>query len=95
MKPALVLILAACSAAGANVSVTRQGDVAHVAIDGSPFTDFFFGPDTPKPYLHPLRSASGKVVTRSFPMAKVEGETTTDQHHRGVWLGERFRFPAE
>jgi hypothetical protein len=60
-----------------------------VEVDGKPFTDFFYGPDAPKPYLHPLRSASGKIVTRGFPMEKIAGESTTDQHHRGVWLGYR------
>jgi hypothetical protein len=28
-----------------------------------------FGAETTKPYLHPLRSASGKIVTRQFPVA--------------------------
>jgi hypothetical protein len=64
-----------------------KGNQAHVEIDGKPFTDFYCGADAPKPYLHPLRSASGKIVTRRFPMEKVAGESTTDQHHRGVWLG--------
>ena len=69
------------------VRLTRAGDRIEVSLGGRPFTAFFTGADTPKPYLHPLRSASGKVVTRSFPMEKLPGETTTDQHHRGVWLG--------
>jgi len=71
----------------AAVNVTRDANVVHIEIDGKPFSDFYFGPDAPKPYLHPLRSASGKIVTRRFPMEKVEGETTSDVHHRGVWLG--------
>ena len=37
-------------------------------IDGKPFTDFYIGPETAKPYLHPLRTADGKIVTRGFPM---------------------------
>lgn len=69
------------------VVITISDGRAHVTIDGKPFTDLYYGADAPKPYLHPLRSAGGKVVTRSFPMEKVAGESTTDQHHRGVWLG--------
>jgi hypothetical protein len=61
----------------------------HVEVDSKPFTDFYYGPDAPKPYLHPLRCASGKIVTRSFPMENIPGESTTDQHHRGVWLAYR------
>lgn len=68
------------------MKVVRVDGRIHVEIDGKAFTDFYFGPDAPKPYLHPLRSASGKIVTRSFPMEKIAGESTTDQHHRGVWL---------
>ncbi len=71
----------------ASVAVSRVNGHIHIDVDGKPFTDFYYGPDAPKPYLHPLRSASGKIVTRSFPMEIVPGESTTDQHHRGVWLG--------
>jgi hypothetical protein len=70
----------------AAVSLTRVGDTVHIEIDGKPFSDFFFGADAPKPYLNPLRAASGKIVTRRFPMEKVAGETTSDVHHRGVWF---------
>ena len=72
----------------AAVTLTRAGDRIHIDIDGQPFSDFYFGPDAPKPYLYPLRSSGGKIVTRRFPMEKVEGEnTTSDQHHRSLWLG--------
>jgi hypothetical protein len=81
----LTLILA--FSLDAAVTLTRSGDRIHVEIDGQPYSDFYFGSDAPKPYLHPLRSASGKMVTRRFPMEKVEGETTSDQHHRSLWLG--------
>lgn len=75
-----------CSLQG-GVAVSKVNGHIHVEVDGRPFTDFYFGPDAPKPYLHPLRSASGQIVTRSFPMERIPGESTTDQHHRGVWLG--------
>src|SRR5271156_4807683 len=81
-------VFALCSLQG-GVVVAKVDNHIHVEIDGKPFTDFYYGPDTPKPYLHPLRCASGKIVTRSFPMQSIPGESTTDQHHRGVWLGYR------
>ena len=84
---AIVLLLACTLSVQAAVTLARNGDRIHIEIDGQPFSDFYFGPDAPKPYLHPLRSASGKIVTRRFPMQKVEGETTSDQHHRSLWLG--------
>jgi hypothetical protein len=79
-------VFALCSLQG-GVVVAKVDNHIHVEIDGKPFTDFYYGPDSPKPYLHPLRCASGKIVTRSFPMESIPGESTNDQHHRGVWLG--------
>ena len=79
------VVFALCSLE-AKVLVSKVDGHLHVEVDGKPFTDFYYGSDAPKPYLHPLRCASGKIVTRSFPMENIPGESTTDQHHRGVWL---------
>jgi hypothetical protein len=39
----------------AQVKITQQGkDKISVEIDGKPFTDFYIGPQTAKPYLHPM-----------------------------------------
>ncbi len=71
----------------AQVVITQHGaERISVAIDGQPFTDFFIGPETNKPYLHPLRSASGKTVTRGYPMENIAGETHDHPHHRGLWF---------
>ena len=70
----------------AQVTLTQGTDKISVEVDGKPFTEFFYGSAAPKPYLHPLRTASGVIVTRHFPMAKVEGETTDHPHHRGLWF---------
>ena len=87
MWRAIAIGVSMAAVVSAQVALTQSGNRVHVAIGGHPFTDFYYGPDAPKPYLHPLRSASGKIVTRRFPMESVPGESTTDQHHRGVWLG--------
>lgn len=70
----------------AQVKFTKAPGRIAVEIDGKPFTEFYFGPDAPKPYLHPLRAASGTIVTRRFPMEKIPGETTDHPHHRGLWF---------
>jgi hypothetical protein len=86
MRPVLWGILLTLPLA-AQVRVTEHGvERISVEIDGRPFTDFFIGPETNKPYLHPLRSASGKVVTRGFPMENIAGETHDHPHHRGLWF---------
>jgi len=71
----------------AQVKVTQQGtEKISVEIDGKPFTDFYIGPGTAKPYLAPLRSVSGKVVTRGYPMENIAGESKDHPHHRGLWF---------
>jgi len=86
MKRAVLVGLLAWSAASGQVKFTQFPGRIAVEIDGKPFTDFYFGPDTPKPYLHPLRSASGVIVTRRYPMEKIPGETVDHTHHRGLWF---------
>ncbi len=86
MKP-LYLLAAATALASAQVKITPEADRVRVAIDGKPFTDFILrGDDAMKPYLYPLRSASGKIVTRRFPMEMVEGEPKDHPHQRGLWF---------
>ncbi len=70
----------------AQVGVVAQKDQVDVTIGGKPYTTLFLGPDTQKPYLHPLRSASGKLVSRRFPMENVDGESKDHPHHRGLWF---------
>lgn len=70
----------------AQVDIKQSSDRVSVSIDGKPFTDFFIGADTTKPYLHPLRTASGKLLTRSYPMEVLEGEAKDHPHHRGLWF---------
>src|ERR1700721_3110856 len=88
LRRVLLGVFALCSL-HADVGATKVDAQINNEVVGKPFTDFYYGPDAPKPYLHPLRSASGKIVSRSFPMENIPGESTTDQHHRGVWLAYR------
>ena len=87
MKNLLVLAILALPLCG-QVKITQQGNTKiAVEIDGKPFTDFYIGPEAPKPYLHPLRTADGKMVTRGYPMiADIAGETHDHPHHRGLWF---------
>jgi hypothetical protein len=82
------MLLAAMLPLAAQVKVTQQGNQKiSVEIDGKPFTEFWMGPETNKPYLAPIRAASGKLVTRGFPMqADVPGESHDHPHHRGLWF---------
>ncbi len=72
----------------AQVKIAQQGNQkVSVEIDGKPFTEFFVGPEVKKPYLSPLRTASGVIVTRGYPMVTdVPGEPHDHPHHRGLWF---------
>ena len=84
---AVLLFFAAAIIAVAQVQITQEPGKIRVDIDGKPFTEFFTAAngDVPKPFLHPLRSASGKIVTRRWPQEQNTGEETDHPHHRGVF----------
>lgn len=84
MRFSLLLVLAAASCLSAQV---RFGpDAVNVTIDGKPFTTFHYGDHDGKPFLAPLYSASGKIVTRGYPMWMLPGESRDHLHHRGLWF---------
>ncbi len=69
------------------VKLERSGNQVEVLIGGKPFTTYYFGPAAPKPYLHPLRSAQGTIVTRGYPMVKdIPGESRDHPHHRALYF---------
>ena len=65
---ALIAIGSGPRVAAASVEVRRTGDHIDILVGGHPFTTYYFGSAAAKPYLYPLRSAQGTVVTRNFPM---------------------------
>jgi hypothetical protein len=85
MRIALVVLLAVLPLCG-QVKFTEAPGQIEVEIAGRPFTTFYAGGSAPKPFLAPLRSASGKVITRRFPMEQLEGESRDHPHHRGLWI---------
>ena len=94
MKSLSIVFAAAVVAAlplCAQVQITPGPDKIAVEINGKPFTDFWVaGPTVTKPYLWPLRTATGTYVTRMWPMEKVEEEASIakpdHQHQRGLWF---------
>src|SRR5215471_13067704 len=90
MRTATLLCLSAFLLPG-QVKITPGPEKISVEIDGKPFTDFYVaGPIVSKPYLWPLRAASGTYVTRMWPMEKVEEEASIARpdhpHQRGLWF---------
>ena len=98
MKHPYLPLLAALVAlpAPAQVKITPGSEKIAIEIDGKPFGDFYVaGNDLTKPYLWPLRAASGTYVTRMWPMEVVPEEKkmledkvikNDHQHQRGMWF---------
>ena len=104
--PRLVLLLAAALALplAAQVKITSAPGKLSIEIDGKPFSDFYtsgtaFNAAVTKPYLWPLRAASGTYITRAWPMEDVAEEAgekkpgrngapaaMDHQHQRGLWF---------
>lgn len=84
----ILVIVSAPTAGRAQVAFEVSGkDRIAVIIDGRPFSTFYIGTEYSKPFLWPLRTAAGLMVTRKFPMENAEGESNDHPHHRGLWIG--------
>ncbi len=57
-----------------------------VTIDGRPFTSYVWPERVKKPVLYPIRSATGMLVTRGWPLDPRPGERVDHPHHVGLWL---------
>jgi hypothetical protein len=69
------------------VELRREGDQIDILIADRPFATYYFDPAVAKPYLFPLRSAQGTVVTRSFPMVTdISGEDHDEPHQRAMYF---------
>jgi hypothetical protein len=68
------------------VKFKPEADRIQVEIDGKHYTTFCLALGENKPYVYPLSTASGMVVTRHFPMETFPGETNDHPHHRGMFF---------
>src|SRR6478735_8527048 len=90
------------AAPGTTAAVMRRGDAAaslpvtvvpaekdrrvDILIGGQPFTSYTWPIRLKKPVLYPIRTASGTLVTRGFPLDPRPGERVDHPHHVGLWL---------
>ena len=85
--------LLCCAAARPNASGDRIRVVSNEAdrrvdiiIDGQPFTSYIWPTTLKKPVLYPLRTATGIIVTRGYPLEPRAGERSDHPHHAGLWF---------
>ncbi|MEO8562665.1 MAG: PmoA family protein [bacterium] len=57
-----------------------------ILVGGKPFTSYIWPTTLKKPVLYPLRTASGVVITRGYPLEPRPGERTDHPHHAGLWF---------
>jgi methane monooxygenase PmoA-like len=74
----LLTVVSGAPAPPERVNLTRHGNQIDVSVGGRPFTTYYFDPAQAKPYLQPLRTATGTVVSRGFPV----GNDVPDAHVR-------------
>ena len=87
-----VAVICSALAVGAGVKLERLPHEIRINIDGKPFTTYYFDPETAKPYLMPLRTASGLIVTRGFPVGNdvSKGDpkaSSFEPHQRPLYFG--------
>ena len=81
------LISIGCSAANkVEFKHDESNKKVEVLIDGKLFTAFIYPDDMEKQVLYPILSASGKIITRGYPMNPRPFERTDHPHHVGLWL---------
>ena len=71
----------------AAVSFSQETDRIDVHLGGKPLTSFHYAATWDKPFLHPLRTSSGLLISRGYPVDPEPGEEHDHEWHRGIWYG--------
>ena len=61
----------------------RAGEALDFTVGGKPFTSYNYAAKWARPFFHPV-VASGRRVTRAWPMEEVPCETRDHPHHKGI-----------
>ena len=68
------------------VRVDELAQRVDVFVDNRPFFSYIWPDTLKKPVIFPLRTATGDIVTRGYPLAPLPGEPTDEPHQVGAWL---------
>jgi hypothetical protein len=58
----------------------------NVYVNGSLFTAYRYPADFEKPFLYPVYSPNGSVITRGYPLEPRKGERVDHPHQVGIWF---------
>ena len=64
----------------------REKQKVDIYIDGDLFTSYIYPSDLEKPVLFPIRTATGTLITRGYPLDPREREPVDHPHHTGMWF---------
>lgn len=64
----------------------ENGKKVEVYVGGKFFTSYIYPDDMEKQSLYPIVTASGKTITRGFPLNPRPFERTDHPHHVGLWV---------
>lgn len=76
--------------AGASVVCASPGEQQPVEMrtnTGKVAASLYCGGEWDKPFLYPIRTVSGKLISRGWPLEPREGDSTDHTWHRGFWYG--------
>ena len=79
-----IFLLGLSGSAQSNISFVDHDQKIDVMAGERLMTSYQFGKYLSKPFLHPLMSPSGEMVTRQYPFEDIEGESHDHPHHTGV-----------
>lgn len=73
--------------ARSDVTIRVADDHSEVRLDGRPLTAFHYNAKWDKPFVHPLRTPAGLIVSRGYPVSPLPGDSEDHAWHRGIWFG--------
>jgi hypothetical protein len=77
----------ATRAGSSGFTLERRDDRVEVLLDGRPLTAFHFHSKWDKPFLFPVRTLTGNVLSRGWPVEPRDGDERDHAWHRGIWYG--------
>ncbi len=80
----LVTLISLCCTAQP-VAFSQEAGKIQVFIEGKPFGALYCAREQDKPFFFPLRTSTGIVVTRGWPVEPAPGDSTDHPHQRGLW----------
>ena len=83
----ICLTLFSVAMAKPKVELVQSENKVDVLVDGKAFTSYVYGDNLPKSSLVPVRTTSGLVVTRRYPLVELPDPHDNDhEHHVGIYF---------